>query len=283
MLDYYMRGLIIAFCALLCLVGFVSAEACNPVPVLLNQDPYPAAHGEYVKLAFQIQGLENPECGKVTFELLNNYPIIFDPGANTKYEIDAGTFKRDYNPYSILAYKVRVDKDAVNGDNPIEVQYSFSGSDAIISKEFNLNIGDAITDFEVFVKDYSYATKTLSLEILNYGKSNVQAILVEVPKQSAINITGANKNLAGDLDSNEYTSVDFTAMPIDGQITVIISYSDAAGIRRTVTKEVNFDSEYFIGTKQSSSGFTWKTVLIIVVVLAIIYYFYRRFKKKKAK
>lgn len=259
-----------------------SAEMCNLVPVLLNQDPYPATQGEYVKLAFQLQGIENPDCGRVSFELLNKYPIIFDPNTTAKYEIDAGTFKKDYSPYSILTYKVRVDKDAVDGDNPIEVEYLYSGSGVKITKQFNLNIGDSMANFEVFVKDYSYTTKVLSLEILNYGKSKVQAILVEIPKQEGINLTGANKNIAGDLDANEYTSVDFTATPLDGATQVLISYTDSAGIRRSVTKQVAFDSSYFIGTKPSSSSSSWKIVLAVVVILLIIYYFYKRSKKKKA-
>ncbi len=269
------------FCVLFFLAA-VSAEACNLVPVLLNQDPYPATQGEYVKFAFQLQGIENSDCGKVSFELLSKYPIIFDPNATTKYEIDAGTFKRDFNPYSILTYKVRVDNDAVDGDNPIEVQYSYSGSQAKILKQFNLNLGDSQANFELFVKDYNYATQALSLEILNYGKSQVQAILVEVPKQENIILTGANKNLAGDLDANEYTSVDFTASPSDGPIQILISYTDVAGIRRSIAKQVVFDSSYFVNTKPSSGGFSWTTTLIIIIVLAIGYYFYRRNKKKKS-
>ncbi len=281
-----MKREIIYFLLVACFISLasvvVSAEACTLVPVLLNQDPYPATQGEYVKLAFQLQGIENPDCGRVSFELLNKYPIIFDPNTTAKYEIDAGTFKKDYSPYSILTYKVRVDKDAVDGDNPIEVEYLYSGSGAKIKKQFNLNIGDSMANFEVFVKDYSYVTKVLSLEILNYGKSKVQAILVEIPKQDIINLTGANKNIAGDLDANEYTSVDFTASPLDGSIQVLISYTDSAGIRRSVTKQVTFDSSYFINTKASSSSSSWKIILAVVILLLIIYYFYKRSKKRKA-
>lgn len=281
-----MKKVIIFFLLAACLVPLLSvttnAEACSLVPVLLNQDPYPATQGEYVKLAFQLQGIENPDCGRVSFELLNKYPIIFDPNTTTKYEIDAGTFKKDYSPYSILTYKVRVDKDAVDGDNPIEIEYSYSNSDVRLKKQFNLNLGDSMANFEVFVKDYNYATKILSLEILNYGKSKVQAILVEIPKQGVINLTGANKNLAGDLDANEYTSAEFTASPIDGSMQVLISYTDSAGIRRSVTKQVSFDSSYFINTKPSSNSSTWKVVLVLIVILLAVYYFYRRNKKRKA-
>jgi len=265
----------------LCVVSLV--QACNLVPVLLNQDPYPATQGEYVKLAFQLQGIENPDCGKVTFELLNQYPLVFDPNTTASYSLDAGTFVQDYSPYSIITYKVRVDKDAVDGDNPIEVQYSSAGSQGEILKQFNLNVGDSQSDFEVFVKDYNYATKDLSLEILNYGKSKAQAILAEIPKQGTINITGANKNLAGDLDANEYTSIDFFGSPVDGQIQVLLSYTDAAGIRRSVTKQITYDSSYFINTKPSTGGLSWINVLIVVVILAVIYFLYKRYKKKKSK
>ena len=271
---------------ILAIVVFISmaaaAQTCNIVPILLNQDPYPATQGEYVKLVFQLQGMENTDCGKVTFELQNKYPLIFDPNSTTRYEIDSGTFKTDYNSSPILSYKVRVDKDAVDGDNPIQVQYSFRDGQVDLLKQFNLNIGNSQADFEVFVKDYNYATKALTLEVLNYGKSKVQAILVEIPKQENINLTGSNKNLAGDLDTNEYTSVDFTGSPIDGQMKVLISYTDVAGIRRSMAKQVSFDSSYFLNTKPSSGGFSWTTLIIIVIVLAIIYYFYRRSKKKRS-
>ena len=171
----------------------------------------------------------------------------------------------------------------VDGDNPIEVQYSSAGSQGEILKQFNLNVGDSQSDFEVFVKDYNYATKDLSLEILNYGKSKAQAILAEIPKQGTINITGANKNLAGDLDANEYTSIDFFGSPVDGQIQVLLSYTDAAGIRRSVTKQITYDSSYFINTKPSTGGLSWINVLIVVVILAVIYFLYKRYKKKKSK
>ncbi|MEK6850524.1 MAG: hypothetical protein AABX85_03040 [Nanoarchaeota archaeon] len=60
------------------LTNFVHAESCSPTVTLLNQDPYPVIPGEYVKLVFQIEGLANSECGKVYFELIEDYPMKFD-------------------------------------------------------------------------------------------------------------------------------------------------------------------------------------------------------------
>jgi len=54
---------------------FVSAEGCNLDVSLINQDPYPATPGDYVKLVFQVNGVSNPQCGTVEFELLEQYPL----------------------------------------------------------------------------------------------------------------------------------------------------------------------------------------------------------------
>ena len=50
---------------------------CSLSVELVNQDPYPANPGEYVKVVFQINGLNNPDCDKVSFELKENFPEYF--------------------------------------------------------------------------------------------------------------------------------------------------------------------------------------------------------------
>lgn len=51
-------------------MSFAIAETCGLDVGLINQEPYPAVPGEYVKVVFQITGVDNPECGKIDFELV---------------------------------------------------------------------------------------------------------------------------------------------------------------------------------------------------------------------
>ena len=83
------------------LISIISAETCNLEVSLLNQDPYPAIPGEYVEVVFQIEGIANAECGTVYFELLENYPIQFDPNTNGRVTIESGTYKKDFSSFLI--------------------------------------------------------------------------------------------------------------------------------------------------------------------------------------
>ena len=104
---------------------------------------------------------------------------------------------------------------------------------------------------------------------------------MEIPQQESISIDGGHIKILGDLDSNEDTTLSFTAIPKDGEISVIISYNDITNTRRTVTKNVLFTEKSFENTKEKSS-ITFSNVVLWIIVLSIItYLFWARHKRKK--
>lgn len=256
----------------------VVAANCQIDASLINQDPYPAIPGEYVKVVFQIEGVENPECGVVEFELKESYPISLDPNTTSKITINSGTYSRKYSSFYLATYKLRIDEDALDGNNPIEVAYS-GGSNAEILKEFNIFVEDTKADFEVYVKNYDYITRILTFEILNIEDVDVEAVTLEIPKQENTTIKGANKKVVGDLDSNEYTTADFEATPKDGEIEVVITYTDSINVRRTITKQVEFDSSYF--TDRAANQKSQPIWLYAVIGLIIVWFIWRRIRKAK--
>ncbi len=202
------------------LISFVSAE-CKIDVSLLNQDPYPAIPGDSVKIVFQIEGVADSSCGQVKFEVKENYPFTIDKESTNPIIINSGTYSKGYNSFYLAPYKLRVDKEAMNGETPIEVTYSYSGS-AVLTKEIPISLENTYADFELSVKDYNYLTKELTLEILNYADVDIKALTIEIPKQNNIQITGTNRVIVGDLDSNEYTSADFTADLEEGEFQVLL-------------------------------------------------------------
>lgn len=277
-------GLLIVFFGmmLLSLVG-VSAEACKITPTLVSQDPYLATPGDYVKLVFQLDGLVNPECGRVEFELLEKYPLIFDPNTESKVIIDS-MYSKDFSSSSIVRYKVRVDEDALDGDNPIEVQFKQLTALNYEIKQFNLDVEDTRADFEIHIKDYSSTTKILTFEILNIGKTDIQALTLTIPKQDNIEIKTSNINNAGDLDSQEYTTADFEAIPREGEILVNVIYTDSINERRTIEKTVSFDPAYFQGrVEDQKKGGAGAYIIPVIIILIIAFIIYKRIKKKRAK
>lgn len=273
--------LLFLFCSIL-----IAAEtsSCNPTVQLLSQDPYPAVPGDYVKLVFQIEGISDFACGDITFELINKYPIAFDPGQEGKISLMGGTFVKDYSTHKLVAYKVRIDQDAVDGDNPIGVLISKGTSMGIESKEFNLNVEDTRADFEVYVKDLNLVTNMLTLEVLNIAEVDVKSIAIEVLDYPGLIIKGAKTKIIGDLDSNEYTSTEFEIMPAETIVPVKIYYTDEAGFRRSIEKNVTLVPSFFEGRKADEKSTPVITYIVsAVIIILLIYWFYKRKKNRDAK
>jgi len=262
-------------------LGVVSAEtACELDATLINQDPYPAVPGDYVKIVFQLDGIDSPNCGDITFSLLPEYPIEFNPtetGERTFKKVD---YIKDYKSTLLIPYEVRINEDALDGSNPIEVLIQ-SKSSAPTLKKFNIEIKDVRADFEIYIKDYDYKTNQMTLEILNIKSANVEALSIEIPKQNNIQVKGASRIVVGDLDSNEYTTADFEATPLNGEFKVDIIYSDTINTRRTMEKTISFDSSYFTDRKADEKTISLGIYLLwAIIILLIIYFGYKKIKKK---
>jgi hypothetical protein len=264
---------------MLILSGATLAEtACDLDVSLLHQDPYPAVPGDYLKLVFQIAGIDSSKCNDIIFHLLENYPIEFDPGDTGLRTTLKTEFIKDYDNSVLVPYEVRVDKNALDGPTPIEFSYQSRGNAAMI-KTINIEVEDARADFEVYVKNYDYSTRELTLEILNIEDVDVEAVIIEIPKQESIEIKGSNKMIVGDIDSNEYTTADFEAIPNADEIMLNISYSDSIKVRRTIQKTIQFDPSYFTNRSTDEE----KTNLWFYIVLLIFAGWIARIIYKKAK
>jgi hypothetical protein len=275
------KSLIITLLLFVFATSFVLAE-CDLDVQLVNQDPDPAVPGDYVRLLFQVSGIAGTECGEISFELLENYPIRFDPDFNPVKTFSAGTFARGFSSNRTIPYKVRVDPNALDGDEEIEILYSTKGSKSFrISKLFDIRIEEVKADFQVFIRSYNYDTRRLTLEVLNTGKNDVRSLVLTIPSQENVRVLGGNKNIVGDLDSNDYTSTDFEALPEDGIIVVELEYTDKTGERRQAQAEIVFESERFEHTIPDNSARNRNLIIIAVLVLAFIVW--RVLKKKKKK
>ena len=272
------------FVFVLASVGFVSAQqsACDIDVVILNQDPYPAVPGDYVEIVFQAKNIDNPNCGVINFELVEKFPFSLDPGFGNSYTFQGGIYLQDFKTFLIAPYKVRVSEQALEGDNKIKVKYSYGKllNNSSATKEFNVDIKDLHSDFEISIKDYDKETNNLVLEILNIGEHDVEALTVEIPKQKVIDVKGSSRNIVGNLDSNEDTTFSFEAKPKDGEIMLNIIYTDEINVRRSVEKSVVFESSHFEGRASDSDGGNNTEWIVIVVLLLAGFWWWRRRKAR---
>ncbi len=262
-------------------LNFISAT-CQLTPQLINQDPYPAVPGDYVKLVFQVTGIQDPTCGNITFQLVPQYPVSFDPGTSSVFTILGGSYATNYNNFLTIPYNVRIDPNAVDGNSTIEFDYKANGiNNNIVANFFNLSVQNIKSDFQVFVKNYDYATNDITLEILNIGKNDVQSLTVTVlPNQNNVIIRGPNTNIVGSLSSNDFTTADFNILPNKANIAMTIAYNDITGARRSVNETVTFDPTEF---PKPTPSYTGLIIIVVLVIAVVLFIFYRRHKKNKKK
>jgi hypothetical protein len=256
--------------------------ACSLDVSMINQEPYPAIPGETVKVVFQINGIENRECGIVDFELKENFPFSIDPSSTKKISINAGTYSRSYSSFYLATYKLRIDENALKGNNPLEIGYSMDDGAQII-KEFDIYVQDTKANFEVHVKNYDYETRILTLEVLNIEDVDIEALTMEIPRQEGISVKGANRKVIGSLDANEYTTAEFEVIlpKEESKIDLNIFYTDSINSRRSLTKKVNFDPSYFLGRNGDKRSFSWIWIILVVGIFA--WFFYKGHKKRILK
>jgi hypothetical protein len=282
------KEILIALIVIVILSGFASAE-CEPSVVMLNQDPYPAVPGEYVKVVFQINGTETTDCESIYFDIVPEYPFSIE-SSDTREVILGGTYVSGYPSFVLKAYKLVVDENALDGDQKLKVSYGYvsdDGSRADLTKKFDVNVKDARTDFEVSIQDYDSATNTVTFGIINVGKYDIESLTLDVPEQDNIRMIGGNPAIIGSLSSNDDTTANVIAVPKVGELQVKLIYNDQNDVRRTVEKSVYFSQNLIENGKvvQQPKGVYYYLFwgLLVFLVLYMAYGYYQRRKVKSSK
>lgn len=258
---------------------------------LLNQDPYPAQPNSYVDLVFKIENTGRVDVNDVLIELLSQYPFSLDSGRVPVKEIGSLTLVQYGEKAVFVKYKVRVDKDAIDGENPIKVRYVYDTNGEwrnYITREFNITVEDTKTDFDVAVQDFSYKTNTLSLAVSNTGDKDAASVTVALPEQSNIEIMGSDKNIVGGIEADDYTIASFKIVPKqDGPIIIRITYTDTIGVRREVEKAVFFKASSYNQQNVQQNKTDYRALIYIgvgiigIVIILIVLSILRKRRKRQ--
>lgn len=106
---------------------------------LLSQDPDPAEPSQYVTLRFKITNIGVEQAEDVKFEILPEYPFSLYSGTAL---VNIGSIhgKQIGDKGYILKYKLRVDKNAVEGDHEIKLRYKIKNGPWITLDPFTISI-----------------------------------------------------------------------------------------------------------------------------------------------
>ena len=279
-----MKKSILLLAVILLIVPLISAT-CELSVQILNQDPYPAVPGEYVKVVFQLDGTADTGCGKAFMEVVPAFPFSIEQDS-TKMMVSSGNYLNGYNSYILKGYKLLVDKNAVDGANILKLNY---GADPLstLTKDFDIEVENPMVDFDVSIQDYDAAKDIITFGIINIGEKDIESLTLEVPNQENIFVKGANKIIIGSLNANDDTTTSLEVTPKVGDIMVKLEYNDQTNTRRTVEKKVYFSKGYLENSKNipqpkgSYYYLFWLVIIIWVVYFAYGFYIKRKNHSKK--
>jgi len=275
---------------------------------LVNQNPYPAQPDSYVDVVFQVNWLQNYVCNGSRFELIPSYPFSLDGNDSLRVLPDDLYIQSNKEDW-MIPYKLRVDKDALDGNNEIEVRYSpgLWENGTLMYRKFNISVQDARTMFDAVLQEIQGSE--VSIAIANAGKYAANSVVVRIPEQEDFMVTGTDGQMVGNLESGDYTVVGFSisekfaqaglrnasqqARPREpGMINMTSSkklkfdiyYTDNIGERRVVNMEVPYSTKTnlsmmgnssmrrngnFQGATGSNSSKSSGTFLIIAIVCIV--------------
>jgi hypothetical protein len=265
----------------------------------INQDPYPADPGSYVNILFQIENIGTESAENTTVELMPQYPFSLDTGTSSVTNIGTIAGLQTGNNAFQVKYKLRVDDNAINGDNEIKLKVSSGDGSVYKLLSFNISVSNPRTEFAVVAQD------STTLAIANTGANTASSVIVSIPEQKDFRVSGASSTIIGNLNAGDYTLATFQILPMvnvsarnftaasasDNNITVDISYTDTLGIRRIVELEVPFVfstsgnvTGTFVrtsGTVGSNSGLTYIVIGVVGIVVVVAFIKLRTRKRKK--
>ena len=112
-------AIILVIISILCVKFVCAAKSPGIVVTLMNQQPDPADPGSYLELRWSVENYGIDPADSVLFELVPEYPFSLDYGQNATRYLTKIAGSDDYS-YT-LYYKVRVDENAVEGNNEIKL------------------------------------------------------------------------------------------------------------------------------------------------------------------
>ncbi len=269
---------------------FSDQAGCTLSAELVNQDPYPGLPGDEVEVLFQLNGITNACEQGVAVDLVLDYPFSLQGYQSSMRFLESATYSGyGYASYWNNVYKIKIDEEALDGEYELEFRYK-EGADMAWQDEFSferfiIKLEDGRTDFEVHIDNHDIDQRDLVFQILNVGNQDVEALAVEIPDQDNIIVKGSNRNIVGDLDSNEYTNANFEAIPFDGEITIFIHYTDSINERRTIEKKVVYNSAYFTSSLQNMEEDNLRVyvILISLFIFFFVLHIVRKSRKNKRR
>ncbi len=275
--------------------------------------------GEETKLKFTITNIGNSPLQSLVFSWNEEEGVILPVYSdNTKYikYLDVGES-------TDLEYTVVADVNAEAGLYQLDLSLEFEDGNGGYSTTTGVFVSGE-TDFDVTFSESSAGQTSLS--VANTGNNPASSVTVRIPQQENFRVLGSTASIVGNLDKGDYTIVSFQVTPAsssfrgtgvaditqqrqlseedrqklregssqriasqNNNLNVLIEYTDATGVRRTVEKtvpiqfrDISSDGSQLNTRKgQQESIRKNPTFIVTIAILGLIIGGFIYYKKRK--
>ena len=207
---------------------------------LINQEPDPAEPGKYVDVRFKLDNNGSEEARNVEVEILPEYPFSLDPGREALRSAGTLQSRQRGDVGVIVKYRLRVNKDAIEGENEIRIRYRIDKGIWVEPEEFFIDVqtNDAILAVDSVSIDKEFfepgSSGILRIGVVNEADSLIKDIKarLDLGNMPFVPLGSTNEKSVYQIDAKKAHEFSFELLAKPEaesgvyQVPLRISYSD---------------------------------------------------------
>lgn len=268
------------------LISLASALVINDVAIT----PDTIAPGENAQVTLSIKNNGENDLTDVSVSLdFTNVPLApYNSGSD--YTIsELNSDKTKDAQFEIVAFN-----DAKSGIYKIPVRIDYNEDDVIKTKTSLISIMiNSVPIIEADVEDgllLKGVNNKMTIKIVNKGLADVKFLEIEAGSSTSYSILSQKKIYVGDVDSNDFQTVDFNVYFDSNGISTVnfpvtVYYKDVAN--KEYTEDFNIPLKVYSREQAQKLGLVstsnYGLIITIVVIVIIIFIIYRIIRKRRRK
>jgi hypothetical protein len=234
--------------------------------VVLSKDPLSPGDTGTIDLTIKNFGVENIKDVEATLTAPTGINIL---GSTKRFFMDKLFSKAEVT----ATYSLVVDSDAGMGayQFPLTIKITDNyGNEQTFTDSIGVQVY-AQPEVEFSVRSYEVQTGKISTLVANRGHATAQYTYVKLDGVEAT----PSQVYIGNLDSDDYSTADFTIVPQEGTATLTVYYVDSNNVEQSMSQEVS------VHPMPSSDGTIYILGAVLLIGGLIYWFFFRKPKKSK--
>jgi len=234
--------------------------------VSISKDPLYPGDTANLDLTIKNYGVEDIKQVELTLTAPTNINIV---GSTKRFFLEQLRSSKEVK----VSYPIIVNSKAEMGayDFPLSIKITDNyGNEQTFTDSIGVQVY-AQPDIQFSVRSYDTSTGKISTLVANRGKATALYTMVKLE-----GVTGTPSEVyIGNLDSDDYSTADFTVTPQEGTAVLTVYYVDSNNAEKSITQNVQV---HFI---PQTNGTIYLAGGVVVVLAGLVYWFFFRNKKKE--